>query len=195
MHEDQAGALHFQRAPGDLARVNRRMVDGAASHDLVEDQLVLPVEEDHAELLARLVLDFAADVFDQRAPGGDDLAGFQFLERGARVQLVDGLEIGGDRLADAVDLDQHLGRRREDGGQAAKLTLQRLGNRLHIPARDEGHQQHFEDFVIVQRLGPARQQLGAQPLPVALPVGSFLGHAGKADLCRRFSSFNTSDRS
>ena len=51
----------------DLGRAKAEIFLALRKLILVEDQLVLTVEEDHAELLARLVLDFAADVFDQRA--------------------------------------------------------------------------------------------------------------------------------
>ena len=48
------------------------MVDGAAVHDLVGDQLVLLVEEEDAELLAGLIGQRHADVTQERRPRRDD---------------------------------------------------------------------------------------------------------------------------
>ena len=51
VHEDQGRGLQFKRSLQDLARINRRMVDRSLAQDLVADQPVLPVKEQHAELL------------------------------------------------------------------------------------------------------------------------------------------------
>ena len=50
--QDDGGRRQFQRALDDLARIDRRMVDGAFLLLLVGDQLIALVEEQDAELLA-----------------------------------------------------------------------------------------------------------------------------------------------
>ena len=52
MHQDDRGGGQFERALDDLARVDRRVVDGADLLQLVGDELVALVEKQHAELLA-----------------------------------------------------------------------------------------------------------------------------------------------
>ena len=51
--EDDRRRRQFERPPDHLARIDRRMVDGARALDLVGDQAVLLVEEQDAEDLAR----------------------------------------------------------------------------------------------------------------------------------------------
>ncbi len=51
VRQDQGRRLQFQRAPHHLARVDGRVVDGAARLRLVGQQAVLVVEEQDAELL------------------------------------------------------------------------------------------------------------------------------------------------
>ena len=173
------------------------MIYRATSHDFVREQPVFPVEKQHAELLARLVLDLAADVFDESRSGENGPARFDLLARSAGVQLRDGLYLCGDGLAKAVDLHECVCGRGEDGGQILELRLQRPGDGLHVAARDERHQQRLEDFTIVQRVGAACEQFSAQPLKVALLVVlvRLVCHVRSAALRRRLSSFTTSARS
>ena len=59
VHQDQRRGVQLQRALHHLARIDRRMIDGAALLRLVGDQHVLAVEEQDAELLDLLVRDGA----------------------------------------------------------------------------------------------------------------------------------------
>ncbi len=52
VHQDDGGRRKLQRPLDHLARIDRRMVDGADLLQFVGDQLVALVEEQHAELLA-----------------------------------------------------------------------------------------------------------------------------------------------
>lgn len=65
VHEDDGGGGKLQRAAGDLARIDRRMIDRALSGLLVCVQLVLAVEIEDAGLFDLLVPDPEADVVEQ----------------------------------------------------------------------------------------------------------------------------------
>ena len=54
VYQDQRGRRQFQRALDHFARIDRRVVDGADLLQFVGDELVALVEEQHAELLARI---------------------------------------------------------------------------------------------------------------------------------------------
>ena len=66
----RAAALSVERALHHLARIDRRVVDGAALLHLVGDQHVLAVEEQDAELLGLLVRERGVAVVDQLLPVG-----------------------------------------------------------------------------------------------------------------------------
>ena len=52
VHQDDGGSGEFERALDHLARIDRRVIDGADLLDFVGDELVALVEKQHAELLA-----------------------------------------------------------------------------------------------------------------------------------------------
>lgn len=79
------------------------MVHGAAVHHLVGDQLVLGVEEQDAELFARLVAQGLAHIGEQRRPGGDHRPALDVLGPDPQAELLHGHQI--DR-ADLADLEQ-----------------------------------------------------------------------------------------
>jgi hypothetical protein len=51
VHQDERGCRQFQRALDHLARIDRRMIDGADLLHLIGDQLVALVEKQLAKLL------------------------------------------------------------------------------------------------------------------------------------------------
>ena len=51
VHQDQRRGGQFERALDHLARIDRRMIDGAGLLHFVGDEPVALVEEEHAELL------------------------------------------------------------------------------------------------------------------------------------------------
>ena len=55
MREDDATGGKLQRPRDDLARIDRRMIDGPDLLYLIGDQRILLVEKQDAELLARLI--------------------------------------------------------------------------------------------------------------------------------------------
>jgi len=79
------------------------VVDGAAVLHLVGDQLVLLVEKEHAELLARLVRQRHADIGEQLAPGGDHRPLGDFTPADPQGRLVQQGKIERHGLADPID--------------------------------------------------------------------------------------------
>jgi hypothetical protein len=55
VHEDDRGGRQLQRAPDDLAGVDRGVVDGADLLDFVGDELVALVEEENCSLSAKAI--------------------------------------------------------------------------------------------------------------------------------------------
>ena len=47
--EDHRAGRQLQPPPNDLARIDRRLVDGAVVHDLIGDELVLLVKEERKQ--------------------------------------------------------------------------------------------------------------------------------------------------
>ena len=74
VHEDQGRGRELERAARDLAGIDGRVIDRAFVHHFVGDELVLHVEEEHAELFARFVRHGEAAVVDQLRPRADDSA-------------------------------------------------------------------------------------------------------------------------
>ena len=66
--QNEGGGGQLQRPFHHLARIDRRVVDGAGLLHLVGDQHVLLVEEEHAELLDRLIGHCHRAVVDDRRP-------------------------------------------------------------------------------------------------------------------------------
>ena len=60
VHEDDRRGAEFQRALDDLARIDGRVVDGAARLHFVGDQHVLAVEEQDAEFFLSALRAIAA---------------------------------------------------------------------------------------------------------------------------------------
>ncbi|MDT4874841.1 hypothetical protein FQZ97_1101690 [compost metagenome] len=71
--KDDRGCRQFERALDDLARIDRRVVDGAGLLDLIGDRHVALVEEQDAELLLGLVSHRRVAIFDHHRPGREDM--------------------------------------------------------------------------------------------------------------------------
>jgi hypothetical protein len=126
------------------------VVDGAAVLHLVGDQLVLLVEEEHAELFARLVRQRHPHVGQELAPGGDHRPLGDLAATDAQRGLVQQAKIERDGLADAVDAAK-LGRRgRQHAGQPAKPRQERFGERFHVAARDAAREVELEQLIVGQ---------------------------------------------
>jgi len=72
VHQDQRRGAELERALDDLARIDRRMVDGSALLAFILDQYILAIEEQDVELLDLAVRDLGAAVIDKLVPGVDD---------------------------------------------------------------------------------------------------------------------------
>src|SRR5713226_10048455 len=68
-HDDRRGAER-ERTLHHLARIDRRVIDGAAMLRLVGDERVLLVEEEQAELLDRGIAGGDRAVIEERLPRG-----------------------------------------------------------------------------------------------------------------------------
>lgn len=86
--------------------IDRGLVDRTLAHHFVRHQLVLAVQEEDAELFARLVLHLPSDIFQQGRPGGDHFAFANLLQACAALQFGHGFQIGGNGFADALHLDE-----------------------------------------------------------------------------------------
>ena len=51
VHQNDRGGVEFQRAFGDLARVDRHVIDGAFGLLLIPNQGVFAIKKEHAKLL------------------------------------------------------------------------------------------------------------------------------------------------
>ena len=143
------------------------MVDGAAVHHLIGDELVLLVEEEDAELLARLVGQSHPHVAQQRRPGRDDGALLHARTRQSQRRLVQQLKVHRRRFPDAGDGLQLFGGGGEHAVQRAEPRQQRLGQRLDVAAREGAEEVELQQLIVGQRLQPALQRPLAQPLAMA----------------------------
>ena len=91
---------------------------------------------------------------------------------------LDDLELGDDRLAHALDLQQPLARRGDRFGETAEARDQRLGQGLDVAPGNGGEQSQFQQFVIGHRLRAARPETLAQPLAMAEIMGRGLEQVG-----------------
>ena len=151
------------------------MVDRAPVLDLVEDQLVLLVEIEHAELFARFVLKGDPDIGQKRAPGRDHRAFDRRLARHSLGHLVQGGEVEGRLHAHALGLaprilgaDGHqvFDAGGEHGGQRAEPGQQGLGDRFDVALRLAAEQEKLQQFVVRKMVQAGGPGAGAQPLSV-----------------------------
>jgi hypothetical protein len=118
-----------------LARIDRRVVYGAALPHLVGDQLVALVEKQNAEMLLFRECHRGAAIFEHRVPRRQHrprshLAGSEIL----RGRLAD-LEFGDDCLARFLDLGEPRGRGGNNLCEGAEFLDQALRERLYAASR------------------------------------------------------------
>ena len=133
--EDDCGGGEFERTLDHLARVDRRVIDGALLLLLVGNELVLLVEEQDAQRLFVGERHGSAAIVEHRGPRREHSAALQFGARHALGGGLDDLELGDRGFPDAVDLAQARRRSRDYLGKGAEPGEQGLGERLHVDAR------------------------------------------------------------
>ena len=124
------------------------MVDGADLLQLVGDELIALVEEQHAELLTVGKGLGAAAVIEHGGPGRQRRP-FPHLaaQEPARRRLHE-LELGDGRLAQSLALGEPRDRRGNDFGKRAEGRDQRFGERLDIAPRQGAKQHQFQELVV-----------------------------------------------
>ena len=83
---------------------------------------------------------------------------------------MDELQLGDDPIADPLDLGKPSGGGRNHVGEGSEPLQQRLGDRLHIAARNGTKQNQFQHLVIGERVCAHVAKAGAQALPVAVKM-------------------------
>jgi hypothetical protein len=142
------------------------VVDRAAVLDLVEDQLVLVVEEQHPELLARLVGQGDLHIGQQGAPGADHRALADRLAPDPQRDLAQQPQVQRRLLADARHGAKVLDRGGGDRAQRSEPRQQRLGDRLDVAAREGAEQEQLEQLIVRHRVQTLQCPL-AQALAMA----------------------------
>ena len=99
-----AVARQFERALDHLARIDRRVVDGAGLLQLVGDELVALVEEQDAELLLVGERHGGAAIVEHRRPGRQHRPLLDLAAREPAGRRLHDLELGDGGLAQALDL-------------------------------------------------------------------------------------------
>ena len=120
MAPSSSGAAHH------LARVDRRVVDGADALHLVGDELVLLVEEKDAELLVVDVGHCRAAIVEQGGGGAEIAALLYGALREAAGGGLDDLQLGNSGLAQPGDLVEPLGAGGEHLGERAEARSSAL---------------------------------------------------------------------
>jgi len=164
VNQDDRRRRQLQRPLDDLARIDGRVVDGAARLLLVGDERVLAVEEQHAERFVRRPRHGRGAVIDERGPGAQGGPVQQLRAGEPERRRLDDLELRDHALARALDLQDALARGRKHLREGAETADQRLGERLEVAPRDGGEQDQLQKLVIGQRVGAAFQEAAAQAL-------------------------------
>ena len=180
VHQDQSRGGQFQRPFDHLARIDRRVVDGARLLHLVGDERVALVEEEQAELFLVHECHGGAAIIDHRTPGREHRT-FRHRAAGeAAGRSLDDLQVGDDAFAKALDLHQA----RRGGGEhlreGAEAPHQFLGEGLHVAAGDRPEQDEFQKLIIRHRVAADIRKPRAQPVPVPVVMGCVVAaaHAG-----------------
>jgi len=170
VNQDHRAGRQLERPAHHLARIDRGVVDRAAVHHLVGDQLVLAVEEQHPELFAGLVGQGDLYIGQQGAPGADHGAPAEGFAADPQRRLAQQPQIQRRRLADAGHGLELLHRGRQHARHAAEADQQRFGQRLDLAAREGAEQEQLEQFVVRQGVQPLQRPL-AQAFAMAQVVG------------------------
>ena len=157
VHQDDRGGAQLQRPLDHFARIDGRVIDGAAILHLVGDQMIFAVQEEDAEFLVLRARHRRRAIIEQRLPGRQRGPAHHFGLRQPLGGGFDDLEMAGDALAHALDFQQALARRRDHVGEGAEALDQRLGQRFGVAPWDGGEQGQFQQLIIGQGLGAALQ--------------------------------------
>ena len=170
VNQDQRAGADFERLLHHLARMDRGLVDRAIADQVIEDQAVTHVEIEYAHPFVVEVGHVDRQVVDQRLPAAQNR--LLLHDRAGQAARGDGHdpERGGAGLAHAGVPGQRCGIGVQHSGKGAEPAQQRLGQRLHVLARDGQHQQVFDQLVVSQRVGPAAQHPRTQTGAVARSV-------------------------
>jgi NADPH:quinone reductase-like Zn-dependent oxidoreductase len=166
-HDDGRGAER-QGALHHLARIDGRVIDGAALLLLVGDERVLLVEEEQAELLVGGIARSGGAIVDERLPGADHGTALHLGAEHAQARRAHGKEPRRRGVAHARRVHERLLVGAQYRGEAAEALDQRFGKGLGIGARQSVIEQEFEELVIRQRLGARFEEALAQPLAVTV---------------------------
>ena len=173
MDENQCGGVELQGALDHLARIDRRVVDRSRALHLVGDEGVLLVEEENAELLARLMGHRRRDIIENGGPGGQDLAlPDRFPHRSAVDRRDDG-QIQRNGVFDARHFGQEAARRAEHFAQGAETGDQGLGDRLDVASGNGAEQDELEELIIGEGVGAGFAEALAQPVAMAVMMAGF----------------------
>jgi hypothetical protein len=147
------------------------VIDGALLLHLVRDELVLLVEEQHAELFAVLPALGRAQVLENLLPRGKRWA----LQDGGAHEAQGGRanepQLGDDRVADPVDLLQALVGRVDHLGERAETGDQLFRELLGIAPRQRAEQHELQQLIVGHRVRATLQEALAQTLAVTGVVG------------------------
>ena len=180
VHQDDRGGGEFERALDHLARIDRRVVDGAGLLHLVGDELRCACRETECGTAPCRRTPWRCGNSRARstrttAPAAFDLAAREPARRGLHD-----LELGDGGLAESLDLPQSFDRRRDHLGERAEALDQVLGERLHVALRNGAKQDQLDQFVVAD----ARR---------ARPAGSARAAAGDGRDSAAASSASPSD--
>lgn len=172
VRQDDRGGREFERAARHFARIDRRLIDRAFGQHFVGDQLVLGVEEEHAEMLAWRIGHGEAAIGQELRPGADDRALREFGLGDALEHGLNELQILRDRRPRALDLGEARGFGAENARERAEAREQRLRQGLGVLARNGAEEQRLQQFIIRERvragLREARAQAGAMVMEMRL---------------------------
>lgn len=179
MDEDQARRAEIERPADHLARIDGGLARRAFAHQLVADEHVACVEEQHAHALDRDMGEIDVQIVEQRLPAVDHRPRLHFRAQQAKCRSLDDLQRGDRAVADPGASDR-LGIGGEQPAQPTKLVQQAFRDRFGIAARDGECEQIFDDLMVVQRIGADAEQPIPQPRPVPAAVALAIRHGHRA---------------
>jgi len=134
--EDDGSGVVGEDALHDLAGIDGAAVDGALGDDFIGDELVLAIEEQHAEVLGTLGLHGGADVIHQRRPRGED----RTVEDGVLGKVegggADHRNIGRGLEANTVYAGELSDRGSANVRECSEAVEQRFGDRFDVSLRN-----------------------------------------------------------
>lgn len=168
VEQDQSLGVHLQRPLHQVARIDRRAVDGALKENLGGEMAMLLVGEDRPETLHTASLQQQAQMRpDGLGPvengsagqGGSEIAHLRLPDQGQKKR---------PSLPHTLNLPEFCGRGIEDAGQGAEHLQQPLGQRFHINARNGIGEQQLQHLIIMKALAAAPGKALPQPPAMTL---------------------------